>query len=106
MRQQTFKCTISSGMTPFISLQLQRVPLRPDGNTWSGNIAVDVDDKLDIAVTVSGIRGSPWTVDITIDCPGGSPAKVFSRNGPIPYGGSEGFTTSAFVPAQPCGNNL
>jgi hypothetical protein len=106
MRKLTFKCVITSGLTPFIDLQQKSVALSQNGATWSGSLAVDVDDTLNIAVTVSGINGSPWTVDITIDCPGGSPAKIFSRNGVIPHGGSEGFTTSAKVPAQPCGNPM
>jgi hypothetical protein len=102
MRNLTFKCTITSGLTPFIDLQKHSVPLRQNGNIWSGSFAVDVDDTLNIAATVSGVVDSPWSVDITIDCPGKSPAKIFSRNGTIPHGGSEAFTTSAKVPAQPC----
>jgi hypothetical protein len=102
MRKLTFKCTITSGLTPFIDLQTQPVALHQNGNVWSGSLAVEVDDTLNIAVTVTGIEGSPWAVDITIDCPGGSPAKIFSRNGTIPQGGSAGFTASAKVPAQPC----
>jgi hypothetical protein len=102
MRKLTFKCTITSGLTPFIDLQQQAVALHQNGNIWSGSLGVDVDDTLNIAVTVSGVNGSPWTVDVTIDCPGGSPAKIFSRSGTIPHGGSEAFTTTAKVPAQPC----
>jgi hypothetical protein len=102
MRKLTFKCTLTSGLTPFIDLQKHSVPLHQSGNIWSGNLAVDVDDTLNIAVTVSGITDSPWSVDITIDCPSGTPAKIFSRSGTIPHGGSEAFTTSAKVPAQPC----
>jgi len=103
MRKLTFQCSIASGLTPFIDIQQQSVALHQNGNTWSGSRAVNVEDKLDIAVTVSGINGSPWTVDITIDCPGGSAAKIFSRKGTIPQGGSQRFTASANVPAQPCG---
>lgn len=102
MRRLTFKCTITSGLTPFISLQQQPVALRQNGNIWSGSLAVDVGDTLNIAATLSGITDSPWSVDITIECPGASPAKIFSRSGTIPQGGSEAFTTTAKVPAQPC----
>lgn len=104
MRKLTFKCTVTSGLTPFIDLQKKPVPLQQNGNIWTGSVTVDVDDTLNIAVTVSGIVGSPWSVDVTIDCPGGSPAKIFSRNGTIPVGGSDAFTASAKVPAQPCPN--
>jgi hypothetical protein len=106
MRKLTFKCAVTSGLTPFLDLQQQSVALSQNGNAWSGSLAVEVDDTLSIAVTVSGVTGSPWTVDITIGCPGGSPAKIFSRNGTIPHGGSEGFTTSAKVPAEPCGAKM
>ena len=105
-RKLTFKCAITSGLTPFIDLQRQPVALRQNGNTWSGSLAVDVDDALNMAVTVNGVNGSPWTVDITIDCSGGSPAKIFSRNGTIPHGSSEGFKTSAKVPEKPCANKM
>jgi hypothetical protein len=105
-RKLTFKCVITSGLTPFIDLQQQSVALQQNGNSWSGSLAVDVDDTLNLAVTVNGINGSPWTVDITIDCPGGSPAKIFSRNGTIPDGGSEGFKTSAKVPVDPCASKM
>jgi len=102
MRKLSFKCAITGGVTPFIDLQQQSVALRQNGSTWSGSLTVDVDDTLNVAVTMNGINGSPWTVDITIECPGGPPAKIFSRNGTIPHGGSWAFTTSAKVPAQPC----
>jgi hypothetical protein len=98
----TFKCAISSTMVPFINLQGKPVPLRQNGTTWSGSLMDDVGDTLVIAYTVTGITGSPWTVDITVDCPGGTPAKIFSSNGNIPHGGSEGHTTSAKVAANPC----
>ncbi len=101
-RKLTFKCAVTSGLTPFLNLQNTPVALKQNGNNWTGSSAVDVDDTLSIAVTVSGVNGSPWSVDITIDCPGGSPAKIFSRTGTIPKGGSQGFTASAKVPAQPC----
>jgi hypothetical protein len=102
LRKLTFKCAITSGLTPFINLQNQSVSLRQNGNVWTGSLAVDLDSLLNIAVTVSGINYSPWSVDITIDCPGGTPAKIFSRSGKIPHGGSEAFTTSTKVPDQPC----
>lgn len=106
MRTLMFKCAITSGLTPFVDLQQRPVALHQNGNSWSGSLAVDVEDTLNIAVTVNGITGSPWKVDITIDCPDGSPAKIFSRNGTIPHGGSEGFKTSAKVPAQPCAREM
>lgn len=106
MRKLTFKCVVTSGLTPFLDLQQRSVALQQNGNTWSGSLAVDVNDTLNIAVTVNGINGSPWAVDITIDCPSGSPAKIFSRKGTIPHGGSEGFKTSAKVPAQPCPDKM
>ena len=106
MRKLTFKCVITSGMTPFIDLQQKPVALQQNGNTWSGSLPVDVDDTLNLAVSVNGINGSSWTVDITIDCPGGSPAKIFSRNGTIPHGGTEAFKTSAKVTADPCGQKM
>jgi hypothetical protein len=102
MRKLVFKCTIISGPTPFIDLQQQPVALHQNGNIWSGSLTVDIDDVLSIAATVSGVNGSPWAVDITVDCPGGSPGKIFSRSGTIPHGGSEAFKTSAKVPVQPC----
>jgi hypothetical protein len=105
MSKLTFKCAITGGLTPVMTLQGQPVALRQNGNTWSGSLAMGAGSTLNIAVTVTGINGSPWTVDITIDCPGGSPAKIFSRNGTIPKGGSDAFTASAKVPAQPCLNN-
>ena len=98
----TFKCSISSTMVSFINLQGQPVRLSQNGTTWSGSLTVDVADTLVIAYTVTGITDSPWTVDITVDCPGGTPAKIFSSNGKIPHGGGEGHTTSAKVPANPC----
>jgi hypothetical protein len=105
MSKLSFKCAITCGFTPVMTLQGQPVALRQNGNAWSGSLAVDAGGTLNIAVTVTGINGSSWTVDITIDCPGGSPAKIFSRNGTIPNEGSDAFTTSAKVPAQPCPNN-
>jgi hypothetical protein len=102
LRALTFKCNIVSGLTPFIDLQQRPVALHQNGNNWSGSLAVDVDDTVSIAATLSGVTDSPWSVDITIDCPGGAPAKIFSRSGSIPHGGSEAFTTTAKVPAQPC----
>jgi hypothetical protein len=101
-RKLTFKCVVTSELTPFLDLQNQSVALHQNGSIWSGSLAVNVDDTLDIAATVNGVTGSTWSVDITIDCPGSSPAKIFSRNGTIPHGGSEAFKTSAKVSAQPC----
>jgi hypothetical protein len=98
----TFKCVISSTMVPFINLQGQPVRLSQSGTTWSGSLTDDVGDTLVIAYTVTGITGSPWTVDITVDCSGGTPAKIFSSSGNIPHGGGEGHTTSASVAANPC----
>jgi hypothetical protein len=102
MPNLTFKCAISSTMVPFINLQGQPVRLSQSGTTWSGSLTNDVGDTLVIAYTVTGITASPWTVDITVDCPGGPPAKIFSSNGNIPHGGSEGHTTSAKVATNPC----
>ncbi len=101
-RKLTFKCAVTSGLTLSSTLQNLPVALQQSGNNWTGSLAVDIDDTLNIAVTVTGGNYSPWSVDITIDCPGGSPAKIFSRNGTIPKGGSQAFTASAKVPAQPC----
>jgi hypothetical protein len=102
MRLLTFNCAISSTMTSFIDLQGQHVPLLQAGIVWSGSLPVYVTDTLNIAYTVTGITSSPWSVDITMDCPGAEPAKIFSRKGTIPQGGSEGHKTSAPVPADPC----
>jgi hypothetical protein len=101
-RKLTFKCVLRSELTPFLDLQNQSVTLHQNGSTWSGSLSVNADDTLNIAATVNGITGSTWSVNITIDCSGGSPAKICSRNGTIPHGGSEAFKTSAKVPAQPC----
>ena len=97
-----FKCALSCTMTPFINLQGKPVPLTQNGTTWSGSQTDNVGDTLVIAYTVTGITGSPWTVDVTVDCPGKDPAKIFSSKGNIPHGGSEGHTTTAKVAADPC----
>lgn len=102
MRKLTFKCVITSEFTPFLDLQQQNVILSQNGTTWSGSLAADVEDTLNIAATVNGINGSAWKVDITIDCPDGSAAKIFSRSGAMPHGGTQGFRTSAKVPQDPC----
>jgi len=102
MPQHAFKCVISCTMTPFIDLQEQHVQLSQSGTTWTGTFTGDVGDTLKIAYTVTGITGSPWTVDITVDCGKNAPAKIFSDKGNIPHGGSEGHTTSAKVASDPC----
>jgi len=102
MTNITFKCVISSTMTPFLNLQGKPVPLSQSGTTWTGSFTGDVGDTLVIAYTVTGITGSPWTVDITVDCGKSAPAKIFSDKGNIPHGGSEGHTTSAKVTKGPC----
>lgn len=100
MRKRKFKCVITSGLTPFIDLQQKSVALHQSGNAWSGDLDLDVDvgDTLSIAVTVNGVNGSPWKVDIRRDDPDGSSSEIFSRSGTIPHGGSEGFKTSVKVP--------
>ena len=98
----TFKCAISSTMVSFINLQGHAVPLSQSGTTWSGSLSLTVSGTLAIAYTVTGINESPWSVDITVGCPGGTPAKIFSANGIIPVGGNEGHTTTVAVPANPC----
>ena len=84
MRKLTFKCAITCGLTPFIDLQQKSVEPHQNGSIWSGSLAVDVDETLNIAITVTGINGSPWTVEIMIGCPGGCLARSrFGVCGPI-----------------------
>jgi hypothetical protein len=93
-------------MVPFIALNGVSVSLSQSGTTWTGSKAIALDQNLTVAVTCTGITGSPWSVAITADCPGGTPAKIFSSSGVIPSGGTQGFTTSVTVSQNPCGNNL
>jgi hypothetical protein len=102
MRQMTFDCTITSTMVSYIDLNDVSVPLSQGGTTWSGSATISLDDTLKIAVTVTGVTDSPWSVAITTKCPGGQAAKIFSRSGTVPHGGSEGFTTSVKVAPDPC----
>ena len=44
MRKLTFKCAVTSGLTPFLDLQQQSVALSQNGNAWSGSLAVEVDE--------------------------------------------------------------
>lgn len=101
-RELTFKCVVTSELTPFLDLQNRPVALHQNGSTWTGSLQVNVNDTLQVAATVNGITGSTWSVDITIDCPVGSPAKIFSRGGTIPHGGSQAFKTPVKLPAEPC----
>jgi hypothetical protein len=98
----TFKCAISSTMVSYINLQSKPVALHQSGTNWTGSLTLNVADTLEIAYTVTGITDSPWTVDVTVDCPGGTPAKIFSASGNIPHGGSVGDTKTVKVPANPC----
>jgi hypothetical protein len=102
MRQLTFNCSISSTMVSFITLNGVSITLSQSGTNWTGKKAISLDDSLAIAVTCTGVTGSPWSVAITSDCPNGTPAKIFSSSGSIPHGGTQGFTTSVKVAQNPC----
>jgi hypothetical protein len=98
----TFQCAISSTMVSYINLQGKPVPLHQSGTNWTGSLKLSVTDTLDIAYTITGITESPWTLAVTVDCPGGKPASIFSANGNIPSGGSVGDTKTVKVSANPC----
>jgi hypothetical protein len=105
MRSLTLKCSVVSTKRPPLNLQDIPVSLkRTSGtNTWSGSATVQVDDALKVDAAVVSIEDSPWSIDITMDCPNGKPpATVFHDDGTIPHGGGEGISKTVQVPANPC----
>jgi hypothetical protein len=103
VRNIKFNCVITCDLTPTLELQEQVAVLKQEGKKWSGSITVGVDHLLLIYCRVAGITGEQWSIDITTDCPGGTPDKIYSDSDKIPHGGAYEFFTSAKVPDLICG---
>jgi hypothetical protein len=78
--------------------------MNKNGDTWTG-----VSDLLDVSGTLSGnlivkgFKGTKWTVDVSIQCDGGKPQQIFSKDdGVIPNSGRSQLTISANIPDKPC----
>jgi hypothetical protein len=103
MQNVKFNCVVTCDHTPTLQLQQQPVVLKQDGKKWSGSSTVGTDHLLLIYCYVAGITGEAWAIDITTDCPTGTPDKIYNDGDKIPHGGSYAFYTSAKVPDTICG---
>ena len=105
MRTLKFTCTLVSSDRPLLKLQGAQFTLKhqPGTTTWTGVKPIQLEDTLKIDATLTGIEGSPWSLDITSACDDPQPpAKIFSRHGVIPQGGGQGISKSVSIAVDPC----
>jgi hypothetical protein len=103
MRNVKFDCIVACDYTPTLKMQQQEIVLRQNGTKWTGSITVAVDQVVLIYCYVAGTHVGSWSLDITTNCPKGTPDKIFSDGDPMPHGGSYAFYTSAKVADPICG---
>ncbi len=106
MSQLKFIATVVSKSATRVTLTLQDTAVQMDknGDTWTGvSDPLDVSGPLSGNLIVKGFKGTKWTVDLSIQCDGGKPQNIFSKDdGSIPNSGRSQLTISADVPEKPC----
>ena len=105
MRTLKLTCTVVSTGRPRLNLQDAPFTLKNQSGTttWAGTKGVQLDATLKIDATLTGVAGSPWSIEITSACPDDAPAaKIFSKSGSIPAGGGQGISKTVKVAVDPC----
>jgi hypothetical protein len=97
----TFDCAISCTSDAHLWVDGVEVPLDESGFTKTGKFTAQTGKSITLKAQIEGAKGSGWTLDITPECPGKQPPKLWSRSGIFKTGGVM-LSGAGQAPDDPC----
>ena len=102
MADVTFDCALGFGLSDaHFWVNGDEVPLDESGLAKTGEFTTQTGVAVHLQAQLEGVDGSAWSLDITPECQGKQPQKLWTRNGTLTKGGLM-LSGDAQVPADPC----
>jgi hypothetical protein len=97
----TFDCSITCTSDAHLWVNDNEVPLDESGLTKTGQFTAQTAAKVHLRAQLEGVKDSVWSLDITPECQGKQPQKLWARSGVFKKGGLI-LRGDAEVPTNPC----
>lgn len=101
MADVTFDCSLTCTSDAHLWVNGDEVPLDESGLTKTGQFTTPTGTTVHLRAQLEGVKGSAWSLDITPECHGKQPQKLWTRSGVFQNGGLI-LSGDAQVPADPC----
>lgn len=101
MADVTFDCSIICTSDAHLWVNGNEVPLDESTLTKTGQFTAQTGANVYLRAQLEGVKGSAWSLDITPECQGKQPQKLWTRSGVFKEGGLI-LSGDAQVPADPC----
>lgn len=101
----TFIGTVKSESATGVGLSIDgnTINMEQDGDTWTGQRALNVGESVNIKFRVKGPDTAIWAVEVDIDCENG-PVKLVTRKGTIGKPNGNGFDSTEKIKPDVCGS--
>lgn len=101
MADLTFDCSLTCTSDAHLWVNDNEVQLDESGLTKTGQFTAKTGAKVHLRAQLEGVKDSAWSLDITPECQGKQPQKLWSRSGVFKEGGLI-LSGDAQVPTDPC----
>lgn len=101
MANVTFDCSLTCTSDAHLWVNEGEVNLDESGLTKTGQFTAQTRATLTLRATLEGVKSSAWSLDITPECPGSQPQKLWTRSGTFKKGGIS-LSGTGKVPDNPC----
>lgn len=104
MADITFDCSLTCTSDAHLWVNDNEVSLDESGLTKTGQFTTPSGGAVSLRAQLEGVKGSAWSLEITPECQGTQPPKLWSRSGTFKSGGIV-LSGTGQVPADPCAHD-